>query len=150
MQAGLVRRVLAAAAVVVGSALSVGTLLAQGVQPPAPMQSAQPAAGGAQAPDWLRGRWGDRCGAPQFLELGADFIAEHRGGQVHRTEATFTVTGDVVVIITGRALTQGPEAPPPGFVLVLRRSGDRLRLIGFDDPRQPDRSEPRDTLQRCT
>jgi len=157
MSRGIVKRIVAGAlAGAIGGTLAAGTLMAQAPATPTPVTptpvapAAGVAAAGTQAPEWQRGRWFNRCGDVRFIELGSDFLTEYDsdGATSRRAEAAYVVAGDVVVVTIGRALTPDPEVPT-GLVIVVRRAHDGLRLIGFDDPRQPDRSPPRDLLRRC-
>ncbi len=107
----------------------------------------------AAGTEWLAGRWSVRCDSPPFMEFGANEVTElvHGGLLGFRLEATYAATADVVVITFGRSREPGvdPDAPGSGTTMVVRRSGDRMQVIGIRNPTGPADTRPQPDMQRC-
>jgi hypothetical protein len=106
----------------------------------------------SQSPEWLRGRWSASTD-PMFcgVEFGADYTARLHGDQTDaKTQTTFEAAGDVVVVTAVAVLVSGddPRLHGPGAVIVLRRDGDRVRLIGSDQ-RGTAGQLPNEVFERC-
>jgi hypothetical protein len=140
---------------ILASAFALGPAIAQTGTPKPPPAASAPAPGAAapasQSPDWLRGRWAVGSCAQDFrIEFGADYLAAVRSDRmIGQVEAAYGVVGDVIVMIAGRVLIADNENPRPGDVLVLRRVGDRLKVIGIDESEHPDREHRPQFVLRC-
>jgi hypothetical protein len=104
---------------------------------------------------WILGRWSEDCRAPQALELTAREMVTYadRNSVTYRAEVRYAAGAGVVVISIRRVIMPGTdgEGPANGAMLILRRNGGRLRMIGSDDPERADADlpRPRDML-RCS
>jgi hypothetical protein len=138
MNAGMIKRIAVAAALATGAARP---LAAQGVPEDA---------------GWVLGRWSEDCHAPQRLELTPrELVAYEDGGAtvIYRADVSYAAGAGVVVITVARVTATEGDAggPGSGAMLVMRRNGDRLRMVGLDDPARPDADLHRpDDMERCS
>jgi hypothetical protein len=85
------------------------------------------------------------------VEFGADYTARLQADQtVAKTQTRFEAAGDVVVVTAVTVLLPGndPRLNGPGASIVLRRDGDRVRLIGSDH-RGTAAQLPTEVFERC-
>ncbi len=136
MKTALMKRIVAGTlAGVIGSALAVGTPLAQ-----APAKGA-PAAAQPGGPAWLLGRWAPRCPGPQVTVFApGEVVALGGDTPVFRAEVTYAVTADVVVMTIGQVMVG--RLLSSGSTIVARRVGDRIQISSANNPSG-------DSLERC-
>jgi len=130
--------------ILVGAALSVlagaaipGGILAQVTTPtPTPIAPGAPAAApsGTQAgaPDWLLGRWAQRCPSPQVTLFEQGEIVDGGDAPRFRAEVSYAPAGDVVVATIVRVIVGGQV--PSGSTVVVRRVRDRIHVSSAADP----------------